>query len=236
MKKRHLIWIIPSSILIILTIFFFIYTGIYYHAEEEAYNSLTSTSDVTVNKKDSYYFFDSVSETDAIIIYPGAKVEVESYAPLCMEIASDGVDVFLIDMPFRLAFFGGDSADKIINNYNYENYYMCGHSLGGVFAAKYAKNHSDKIKGVILLGSYSVDEIDMNTLLIYGSNDLVLNRNKYLENLSNAKNHTELVIEGGNHASFAYYGKQDGDGELLIDRFLQISKTKNAIVNMVLGN
>ena len=76
----------------------------------------------------------------------------------------------------------------------------------------------------------------MNTLLIYGSNDLVLNRNKYLESLSNAKNHTELVIEGGNHASFAYYGKQDGDGELLIDRSLQISKTKNAIVNMVLGN
>ncbi len=231
MKKRRLLWIIPVVVIIVSFVIFFIYTSIYYHAEEKAYDSLKSTDVVKVEKKKTYYFFDSVSESDAIIFYPGGKVETEAYAPLCMKLAEEGFDVFLVEMPLRLAMFEKKSADKIINNYNYENYYMAGHSLGGVYAAKYASK-SDKIDGVILLASYSIEKLDDNitTLLIYGSNDLVLNKEKYKENLSNASNYYEYVIEGANHSGFAYYGDQKGDGEASITKEEQIAKTIDFIV------
>ncbi len=236
MKKKHLFWIIPIGILIIAVVGFFIYTAFYYHADSIAYESLKSNSDVEVTKIDSYYFFDSTSESDAVIIYPGAKVETEAYAPLCMSIAEKGVDVFLVDMPFHFAFFGMNRASDIINKYSYEHYYVGGHSLGGAIAAKYGLNNSDKIDGVIMLAAYSVDKLDtkLNNILIYGSNDKVLNKKRYDETLGNSSNYIEHIITGGNHAGFAYYGNQKGDGNLEITRKEQIEETSNTIVDRIL--
>jgi predicted esterase YcpF (UPF0227 family) len=230
-KKRHLFWIIPLIIILISTIIFFVYTSIYYHAEEDAYEYLKSTETVKVEKKNSYYFFDSVNDNDAIIFYPGGKVETEAYAPLCMKLAEEGIDVFLMDLPLRLAMFDAKSADKVISTYNYDNYYLSGHSLGGVYAAKYASK-CDKAKGVILLASYSIDKLNdnMNNILIYGSNDLVLDKEKYKENLANASNAYEYVIDGGNHSGFAYYGEQNGDGNASITKEQQIEETVNVII------
>lgn len=235
MRKKHLFWIIPTIVLILAVGGFFIYTSIYYHAEKVAYDSLKSTDRVEVTKKDSYYFFDSVGEDNAIIFYPGAKVETEAYAPLCMSLANEGVDVFLVDMPFHFAFFGINKADSVINNYDYKNYYISGHSLGGAIAAKYAYSHSDKVRGAIMLAAYSVDKLDnkLNNILIYGSNDHVMNKDRYNATLGNASNYFECIIEGGNHAGFAYYGNQKGDGELLITREEQIKKTTNAIITHI---
>lgn len=44
---------------------------------------------------------------------------------------------------------------------------------------------------------------------------------------------TELVIEGGNHAWFAYYGEQDGEGTASITKEEQQKKTAAAIVEMI---
>ncbi len=235
MRKKHLFWIIPTIALILAVGGFFIYTSIYYHAEKVAYDSLKSTDRVEVTKKDSYYFFDSVGEDNAIIFYPGAKVETEAYAPLCMSLANEGIDVFLVDMPFHFAFFGINKADSVINNYNYKNYYISGHSLGGAIASKYAYSHSDKVRGAIMLAAYSVDKLDnkLNNILIYGSNDHVMNKDRYNSTLGNASNYFECIIEGGNHAGFAYYGNQKGDGELLITREEQINETTNAIITHI---
>ena len=235
MKKKHLFWIIPVSILLVATIGFFIYTGIYYHAESVAYNSLKSNEKVEVTKKDYYYFFDSENETEAVILYPGAKVETEAYAPLCMSLASKGVDVFLVDMPYHLAFFGLNRASGIIDNYNYEHFYVGGHSLGGACSAKYASNNTAKVDGVIMLAAYTTDKLDskLNTVLVYGSNDLVLNKDNYNKSLPNANNYFEYVINGGNHASFAYYGEQKGDGKATITKEQQIEETVDVIIKAI---
>ena len=46
--------------------------------------------------------------------------------------------------------------------------------------------------------------------------------------------YTELCIEGGNHAWFAYYGEQEGDGAASITREEQQKKTVDAVLGMIL--
>ena len=49
-------------------------------------------------------------------------------------------------------------------------------------------------------------------LSIYGSEDGVLNREKYEKNRVNLpEDAIEYVIDGGNHSGFGYYGQQKGD-------------------------
>jgi hypothetical protein len=97
-----------------------------------------------------------------------------------------------------------------------------GHSLGGAMAASYAAAHDDKIDNLVLLAAYSLDDLtkaDMDVYSFYGSEDKVLNMEKYqgcYGNLPTDK--VEHVIEGGNHAYFGNYGEQDGDGTATITR------------------
>jgi hypothetical protein len=71
-------------------------------------------------------------------------------------------------------------------------------------------------------------------LSIYGSEDGVMNREKYekyKENLPSIL--TEIIIDGGNHANFGLYGRQDGDGSAEIDAFDQIFRTADAIYEFI---
>ena len=81
-------------------------------------------------------------------------------------------------------------------------------------AASYAANNGDLIDGVILLGSYSTAELNtMRVLSLYGSEDGVMNREKYARYRPNLpKDAVEQVIDGGCHAGFGMYGAQKGDG------------------------
>ncbi len=208
-----------------------IYLGIYYHADSSVKGYLKSSETVKVTKEKSYYFFDGKGSNKAIIFYPGAKVEYTSYAPLMYKLAESGIDTFLIDMPFNIALFGSKKADTILKNYEYDEIYISGHSLGGTVASIYAANNKDKIDGVILLASYSTKSItDLKVLSIYGSNDAVLDKKKYEENKKNLpNNYTEVVIEGANHANYGNYGYQKGDKKSTISNVEQQKLTIDAI-------
>ena len=55
---------------------------------------------------------------------------------------------------------------------------------------------------------------DLDVLSVYGSEDTVLNAEKYNENKINLPDEfCEVVIDGGCHAYFGAYGMQEGDGE-----------------------
>ena len=123
-RRRRLKWIIPAAVLVILACVFFIYTGIYYHADATALEALTSDAKISVVPVDGDLLFDGPSDRNALIFYPGAKVEETAYAPLMHSIAEQGMDVFLVKMPFRLAIFGMDKATSLKNEYEYENWYI----------------------------------------------------------------------------------------------------------------
>ena len=211
-------WIIPACVLVTAAAFL-IYTGNYYHADSFAQGALEPDGAVSVTQTRRGWFFDGPSGDDALIFYPGAKVEETAYAPLLHLVAAEGMDVFLVKMPFHLAVFGKNRADDLIPEYDYDHWYIGGHSLGGAMAADYAAGHGSQLSGVILLAAYPTKPLDegLTVTTIYGSGDGVLNMTrleksgKYLPEGSRT-----FVIEGGNHAQFGNYGEQDGDGEASI--------------------
>ncbi len=233
-KKLKIALYIILILLIVLIAFGIYYVNDYYHADSNALKYLNGTENVSVTHTNNGLFLNGTGEDKALIFYPGAKVEYTSYLPLLISLSNNGVDCFIVEMPFNLAFLGENSADVIINNnsYNYSHWYISGHSLGGVMASSYAHNHNSKIDGLILLAAYPNDNITgMGVLSIYGTNDDVLNRESY----ENSKiylpdNFTEFVISGGNHGQFGSYGNQNGDGVASISMNEQVKLTVNEIL------
>lgn len=210
--------IISLILLIVLAIFAYgiYYINDYYHADDRACEYINGTENVDIIKIDNGLYLNGPGNESALIFYPGAKVEYTSYLPLLVELSDDGVDCFLVEMPFNIAFFGENYADEIIDNNNYSHYFMAGHSLGGVVASQYV-NNTNKSDGLILLAAYSTEKIEKPVLSIFGSQDKVLNMEKYQEfHPSIEKDLTEVNLTGANHAQVGDYGVQSGDGKATI--------------------
>ena len=233
--KKKLIWIIPLLLVVILVCSFFIYTGIYYHADNTALSALQTTETVLVEKTNYGWYFDGPSNDNLLVFYPGAKVEESAYAPLLRLLAESGMDVCLVKMPLRLAFFGANKAESIFAQYTHKNKFVGGHSLGGAFAANYAAKHGDEISGLIMLAAYSTKTLGSNlcVLNIYGSKDGVLNMDKVEKGRKNANDYFEYVIEGGNHAQFGNYGAQKKDGAARISAEEQQQLTVAYIMSII---
>lgn len=195
------------------------YLGDYYHATDVE-DALTSDAEVSVEEIAEGYFFDGSGEDDLLIFYPGAKVEVSAYAPLMKEIAAEGIDCVLVKMPGNLAIFGKNKADDIRTAYPYTHTYLGGHSLGGAMAASYAADHTDALDGLLLLAAYSTEDLSgsgLTVVSLVGTEDGVINRDKLAEYAPNLPTDASVItIDGGNHANYASYGDQDGDGEATI--------------------
>lgn len=183
MKKWVKVLLILFVISVALVIAIAVYASDYYRAVAVgAY--ITSGNTVAVSQIDEGYFFDGPGTEDALIFYPGAKVDETSYAPLLNSLAEQGVDCFLVRMPIKLAFLGMNNADNIRAEYSYAHYYLAGHSLGGAMAADYAADHTDEYSGLFLLAAYpskNLSDAEFPVVFIYGENDLVLNREKLNE-------------------------------------------------------
>ena len=144
----------------------------------------------------------------------------------------------LLKMPFNLAVLDVNAADGIQKEYpEIEDWYIGGHSLGGSMAASYLADHEKDYEGLVLLGSYSTADLsntDLAVLSVFGSEDQVMNREKYDENKANLPSgFTETVIEGGCHAYFGMYGVQEGDGTPTITNEEQIRLTIESIVKIM---
>lgn len=228
-KKKKIIACI-SILLIIIILSGTFYFGNYYHSEDIAIENMRGNSLVNVNKINEGYFFDGPSNTKAIVFYPGAKVETTAYAPMLLKIAEEA-DVFLLNTPLHMAIFDVNKADKIINNYKYEEYFVAGHSMGGAVAGMYAANNLDKLKGVIFFAAYptkSLQKENFSALSIYGTNDMnpeALQKGKEFY----PKDYKEVIIEGGNHAQFGNYGIQKGDGNATISADEQQNKAVESV-------
>ncbi|MBQ3371612.1 MAG: alpha/beta hydrolase [Oscillospiraceae bacterium] len=222
-KKKW--WILPAILLLILVIAFFVFVADYYHATDTAIKALESDN-VLIKQTEYGWFFDGPSSDRALIFYPGAKVEETAYAPLLHRLSDSDIDVCLVKMPFHMALFGKNTASRIMKQYEYKQWYIGGHSLGGAVAANYAAAHD--LDGVILLAAFPTKDVDEPMLLIYGSEDGVLNQERVAaaDRFGTVK---EIVIDGGNHAGFGEYGEQAGDNPADISTEEQIQITVDAI-------
>lgn len=234
MKKKILIILLALiGVLIGLCVW---YVSDYYHVmDREA--ALADTDTVTVSAMDFGYSFDGPGDKNALIFYPGAKVEDLAYADLLKRIAAEGVNCYLVHMPCNLAFLGMNKANGIIDAYSYEHWYLAGHSLGGAMAASYAADNSDKLDGLIFLAAYSTSDLsdsDLKILSIYGSEDMIVNMEKIEQGRELMPSaYEEFQIDGGNHSGFGDYGEQSGDGTASISSDEQRAQTVTKIMEMI---
>ena len=236
MKKKIIFSIIIVLILSLVggTVY---YINDYYRAEDSAV-VLFASSKTDISEENGVYTFNSENAKTGVIFYPGGKVEATAYAPLMYALAEDGILSILVTMPGNLAVLDMNAADGICEQYpEIENWYMAGHSLGGSMAASYIAKNPEDFDGIILLASYSTADLsnsDLKVLSIYGSNDDVLNMEKYSEYKPNLpEDFNEFIIDGGCHAYFGAYGKQEGDNEPTITREEQIEITVNEILKFI---
>ena len=147
--------------------------------------------------------------------------------------ADNGILCIAVKMPLHLAVLNINGADDVLDMYkDVEDWYIGGHSLGGAMAASYLQKNHIKYKGLILLAAYSTADLshtDLKTLSVYGTEDQIMNRDKYNENISSLPKLKEVYIEGGNHCQFGDYGHQKGDGEALITQDKQLDITVSHI-------
>lgn len=208
----------------------FYYLTDYYESDATAEEAFQNAS-YLLDNDETYTVFGPKDSEVGFVFYPGAKVDEKSYSPLLQELANQNITVVLVKMPFHLAIFNNDAADEVIKNMpDIKTWFIGGHSLGGAMASSFVAENQDLFNGLILLGAYPTQELDVPMISIYGSNDLVLNREK----LSLVDNQFE--ISGGNHANFGNYGEQEGDGEATISRQEQQSITVEKINEFILEN
>ena len=235
MKKRVNVFLGVFLIAAVTVLFLAaMYFGHYYTYGSYAKKALMSTDEVTVTQKSGYIFFDGPGTDCAVIFYPGARVEAGAYAPLMSSLASEGFDCFIVRMPLHMAIFGKDRAGEILSKYDYSEYIMAGHSMGGAMAAEYVSEHPGDFSGLVLMGAYPMTEVPdgINFLSVIGSEDGIINTEnyeKYRANWPKSTSH-ETRIHGGNHAGFGNYGKQDGDNDATIKPKTQWRMTVEAFL------
>lgn len=239
-KKKILKYSIVTIVLLLLVSIsgILIWTNNTYNPTSELL-TLVSESDYT--KEGDFYVFNSKTQSNGkgIVIYPGALVEPLSYGYIANELSKEGYLVAIPEVNLNLSITENNKASEfIVNNKEIEEWYVAGHSMGGVSATYYAEDNQDIIDGVILLGSYPSKSTDLSdnsqkVLSIYAENDGLTT----LDNVENSKKNLPqdaifIEIKGGNHAQFGMYGEQKGDNKAEISS----KEQQDEIINIILEN
>ena len=224
-RKLRTVLGLLAVILVVGTAVFLIWASNPLGPMPEAEAALQSDEQVTVSL-DPWITFGPADKTvdTGFIFYPGGRVDARSYAPSAHAIAAEGYLVVIPPMPLSLAIFNPNAAADVIAAHNeVTTWVIGGHSLGGAMAANYVYNHPGQVDGLVLWAAYPAEnnslanQSDLSVLNIYGTED------GQVEELWDGRfrlpSDTQwMVLEGGNHAQFGWYGRQSGDGEATISR------------------
>ena len=227
MKKRLKIILISLLLLpVILGGGFLVYASDYYRADETA-NAILQSGQAQV-RDDMIILRPEEMGGSALIFYPGAKVEYTAYLPILEKLRQNGIASVLMKMPFNMAIFSVNAADKAFDELSgIDHWFIGGHSMGGAMASSYAAGHQEKVKGLVLMGAYIYGDVaPKDALTVYGT--LNADLEKHIDYTDNV-----VIIQGGNHAQFGNYGEQKGDPKALISREEQQDIAVQAILSFI---
>ena len=156
-----------------------------------------------------------------LVFVPGALVDPYAYLyKLSGAVEETGLTVVITKPTLNLAFFDQRPLSTFTAHApDVDEWYVGGHSLGGVRACQLAEDPA--VKGLILFGSYCANDVsdsDLRVLSIGGRRDGLSTPAKIAAARHLLPADAELVeIEGMNHGQFGDYGPQSGDGVATID-------------------
>jgi hypothetical protein len=210
---------------------------------EPATTALSSDSLVAIETGKEYISFRPKmgSIQAGFVFYPGGLVNERAYAPLCRAIAVAGYYVAIVPMPLNLAVFAPEKGRTVLtDNKAITRWAIGGHSLGGAMAATLTKRDSTLFRGLVLYAAYpaEADNLSKRTLLqvlsISASLDGLATPDKIKANKKFLPATTQyIVLEGGNHAQFGSYGKQNNDKEATMSAEEQLRLTVAATLDFM---
>jgi dienelactone hydrolase len=205
----------------------------------EVVDEIINSSNIEVVEENETYKIGEGNEV-GLIYYPGARVDPKSYVPLAIDISKENITTFIPKMSFNFAVFSPNKALEIIrNNQDIDKWFIAGHSLGGAMAARVVYENPGIFEGLILNASYpaennSLEDKDVRVLSIYAEYDGLAT----IEKIDNSRDFLPtdtkyVLIEGGNHAQFGYYGPQNGDLEAEISREKQMEIIAREMIDFI---
>lgn len=211
---------------------------------------LESDANITVEETSRLITFrpNLIQQPTGLIFFPGGLVQPEAYAPLAHAIAEQGYHVFIVKLPFGSAPLASQEAEvmdqalEIMQAETTVQYWVVGgHSRGAAMASRFAHLYGDQFDGLILIGTshpkeaaFDLSNTNLPVTKIYASSDGLASMEEVEANALYLPADTNWVlIEGGNHAQFGYYGTQLGDNQASISREQQQSLTLEAMLEVL---
>lgn len=202
---------------------------------------------VSIEEASSWMHFQPRKNEQAtgLIFFPGGMVQPQAYAPMSRMIAEQGFNVFIIKLPFGAAPLESqeisvrEKALEIMkSNGSIQHWVVGGHSRGAAIAARFAQLYGESFDGLVLIGTshpkeaaFDLSNSTLAVTKIYASNDGLASMDEVKANAIYLPEDTSwILIEGGNHSQFGYYGSQLGDGTAMIGREEQQALTTGAIL------
>jgi hypothetical protein len=191
----------------------------------EATAALASTPAATFTQEPTGLTFTPMAASAPIglVLYPGAKVPAEAYAPTARAIAERGYLVVVVPMPLNFAIFDAGAASRVIAAHpEIERWAVGGHSLGGAMAAQFIGDNPGAAGGLALCGAYSAYDLSTRPLLassVYGSLDAAATKIEDPATQALLPPTTAYErIEGGNHEQCGWYTGQPNDPPATVSR------------------
>lgn len=173
-----------------------------------------------------------------LLFVPGGLVDAHAYLPALQRFTTDHhIRVVVVKVRSNLAITNAGQVKKVREQLVLPSWIIGGHSLGGVVASMAVDSDPDLYDGLFFLGSYALPDLsawDEPVLNIFAENDGLTALEDVenaaallppatwvdyaaLVNFGDAHGHAlHFILPGGNHAGFASYGDQSGDGEATI--------------------
>jgi len=234
-------WVLPLALLLVIGVSV-IWAGTPAAPMPEALWAVESDAKVQVETEPWWVFSPSTGEpTAGLVLYPGARVDPRAYAPAAHTLAQEGYLVVIAPMPLNLAILAPDRAADVMTAFpEIDRWAVGGHSLGGAMAARFAYQNPDTVQRLVLWAAYPASTDDLSGLplavtSIYGTRDGLTTGAKITASRALLPGDTRwVVIEGGNHAQFGWYGPQPGDGTATVSREEQQRQIVAATLELLL--
>jgi len=213
------------AVLALVVVVFLVYAHTVMQGERPAALEAWRDDAVEITSTDAGIVIEPVEGAtgEGLVFIPGAKVDPYAYLYKLSGVAeASGLTVVITNPTLNLAFFD----QRPLSTFTalapeVDEWYVGGHSLGGVRACQLAGGGSDaagepSVVGLVLFGSYCANDLSesgLDVLSISGANDGLSTPEKIAAAAPLLPADAEFVeLAGVNHADFGDYGAQPGDG------------------------